>query len=65
MQATVSLFYLSLQKKKFKKLKYISITNSNGEQKSVCSGDLGGLNLFRILSYDYNLNTVINRDKHN
>lgn len=34
-------------------------------KKSVCSGDLGGLNLFRILSYDYNLNIVINRDKHN
>lgn len=34
-------------------------------KKSVCSGDLEGLNLFRILSYDYNLNIVINRDKHN
>lgn len=28
------------------------ITNFNGEQKSVCSGDLEDLSLFRVLSYD-------------
>ena len=52
MQATALLFQLVITKKNKSKNMSNSITNSNEEQQSVCSGDLAGLSLFRVLSYD-------------